>query len=450
MEGLFSKKRIGLVLSGILSVTIVLTGCGSNTSGSGSPTPKSSNSPSETSSQSNEKVTLSVAVLAEDLDYWKTTSQSDSFKKLLPNVTLDLQSFKDVDSLYKSLMVRQAANEVPDLFYVKPYKLIDLKSSLYVWDKSDPLVQMNSAVDSLNELKAGDGKYYGLPMKQFGEWVFYSKSIFSELGLTIPKTWDQFVSTGKAIQDSGKYQGLALGGKDAWPQYPFVGQLYSSMFNAPNIDNEAAMKDKPFSPDGNYYKAFEKVEQLYKSGAVGKSPLGIGYPEAEQMFANKKAGMMAIGQYYYSDFITMGGDVKDLGLFPLPVVNDPNEKNRQVTNIDLPFCISKNSKHIDVAKKVLEWYFSPEVYKPYLEQRAMSSTIKGIDPQNVFTEASKQYPTQTFLALAGEDNFVKLQKETKWDSTVIGAQMLAGKDFRPIFEDLNQKWTAGRQKFGIK
>ena len=99
---------------------------------------------------------------------------------------------------------------------------------------------------------------------------------------------------------------------------------------------------------------------------------------------------------------------------------------------------------------MLEWYFSPEVYKPYLEQRAMSSTIKGIDPQNVFTEASKQYPTQTFTALAGEENFVKLQKETKWDSTVIGAQMLAGKDFRPIFEDLNQKWTDGRQKFGIK
>ena len=47
MERLFSKKRIGLVLSGILSATIVLTGCGSNTSGSGSPTPKSSSAPSE-------------------------------------------------------------------------------------------------------------------------------------------------------------------------------------------------------------------------------------------------------------------------------------------------------------------------------------------------------------------------------------------------------------------
>ena len=146
----------------------------------------------------------------------------------------------------------------------------------------------------------------------------------------------------------------------------------------------------------------------------------------------------------------MGGDIKDLGLFPLPVVNDPNETNRQVYNIDLPFCISKDSKHIDVAKKVIEWYFSPEVYKPYLEERAMSSTIKGIDPQNIFTDASKQYHTQPFFPKAGEENFVKLQKETKWDPTVVGALMLAGKDFRPIFEDLNKKWTAARQKFGMK
>jgi raffinose/stachyose/melibiose transport system substrate-binding protein len=440
MSRLLVKKGIGLVLAGILSIMIVLTGCGSG----------SNSTNSNVSSNSNGKVTLSVAVLAEDLDYWKQTSQSDSFKKLLPNVTLDLQSFKDVESLYKSLMVRQSADEMPDLFYVKPYNVIDLKDSLYVWDKSDPLVQMNKAVDQLNELKAGDGKYYGLPMKEFGEWLFYSKSIFSELGLTVPETWDQFVSTAKAIQDSGKYQGLALGGKDTWPQYPFVGFLSTAMFNDPNTDNEAAKTNTPFSPDGNYYKAFEKVEQLYKSGAVGESPLGIGYPEAEQMFASKKAGMMAIGQYYYADFLTMGGDLKDLGLFPLPIVNDPNETNRQVYDIDLPFCISKDSKHIDIAKKVIEWYFSPEIYKPYLEERAMSSTIKGIDPQNIFTNASSQFNAQSFFPKSGDESYVKLTKETKWDSTVVGAQMLAGKDFRPIFEDLNKKWTAARQKFGMK
>lgn len=87
---------------------------------------------------------------------------------------------------------------------------------------------------------------------------------------------------------------------------------------------------------------------------------------------------------------------------------------------------------------------------PYLEERAMSSTIKGIDPQNIFTAASMQYNAQPFFPKAGEENFVKLQKETKWDPTVVGALMLAGKDFRPIFEDLNMKWTAARQKFGME
>lgn len=436
------KKGIGLILLGILSIMIVLTGCGK---GANAPQPSDAAS---NGTNSNEKVTLSVAVLAEDLDYWKEMSNSDSYKKLLPNVTLDLQSFKDAASLTQALKVRQSANEMPDLFYIKPYDLVDLKDSLYVFDKSDPLVQMNTAVDKLDELKAGDG-YYGLPMKEFGEWVFYSKSIFSELGLTVPKTWDEFVNTAKAIQTSGKYDGLALGAKDGWPQYPFVNYLGPVMFNDPNSVNEAVKTNTPFSPGSTTYKGFEMVEQLYKSGVVGKSPLGIGYSEAEQRFADKKAGMMAIGQYFYADYLKMGGDLNDLGIFPMPLVNDPNETIRQVYNVDLPFCISKDSKHIDVAKQVLQWYFSPEVYKPYLEDRAMSSTINGINPENIFTETSKQYPTQPITLNAGNEDYNKLNRETQMDASAIGAQMLAGKDFRPMLEVLNEKWTAARTKYGM-
>ena len=187
---------------------------------------------------------------------------------------------------------------------------------------------MNKAVNALEVNKAGEGKYYGLPMKQFAEWVYYRKSVFSELGLQGPQTWDEFVNTAKAIQDSGKYQGLALGGKDAWPQYPFVGFGPFTFFNDDNTDSKAAKTDTPFSPEGNYYKAFEKVEKLYKSGATGKA-LGIGYSEAGQMFASKKAGMMAIGQYYYPDYVKNGGDIQDLGIFPLPVVND--KRNEQTS-----------------------------------------------------------------------------------------------------------------------
>ena len=118
--------------------------------------------------------------------------------------------------------------------------------------------------------------------------------------------------------------------------------------------------------------------------------------------------------------------------------------------VDLPFGISKTSKHIEEAKKVLEWYFSPEVYKEYLTERTMSSTINGVDADNIFTDTSKTLNVTPFYIKDGNEESVKLANETKWDGNAIGQQMLAGKDFRPIFEDLNKKWTSARKKLGIQ
>lgn len=442
-------KGICIALASLTITATVLAGCGSNQDAQQSQGSQGSGNQVESASPSKEQITLSVEIFAEDLDYWQKKSQEEAFKKALPNVKLDIQSVKDSTELLKTLKIRQAADEMPDLFYMKPDHVLQLKDSLYLWNADEPLVKMNTAVDKLEVNKAGEGKYYGLPMKQFAEWVYYRKSVFLELGLQVPQTWDEFVSTAKVIQDSGKYQGLALGAKDAWPQYPFVGFGPSTFFNDDNTASEAAKTDTPFSPDGNYYKAFEMVEKLYQTGATGKA-LGIGFSEAGQMFASKKAGMIVVGQYYYPDYVKFGGDIDDLGLFPLPVVNDKSETNRQVTMVDLPFGISKNSKHIEEAKKVLEWYFSPEVYKEYLTERTMSSTINGIEADNIFTTTAKTLNVTPFYIKDGDENAVKLSNETKWDGIAIGQLMLAGKDFRPIFEDLNKKWTSARKKLGIQ
>lgn len=445
------KKSISLVIAALMLFAVVLTGCGTSATpaSSGAAATVSQTSAATTAAQvdSSKPVTLSVEIFAEDLDYWNKHIQDDSFKKALPNVKLDIQSVKDSDELKKTLLVRQSAKEMPDAFYLKPDHIMQLKDSLYLWDKSDPLVQMNKTMDQLKILDAGDGKYYGLPMKEFAEWVYYRKSIFTELGLQVPQTWTDFVNVAKKIQDSGKYQGIALGLKDGWPAYPFLGQCPSNISNRPNLDNENVAIDAPFAPGTPYYVAYQRFDQLIKTGAFGKA-LGISYSEAGQMFASKKAGIIVIGQYYYPDYVKYGGDLNDLGLFALPVVDKAGETNRQATVIDIPFALAKDSKNIDLGKKLLTWYFSPEIYQPYLTERTMTSTIKGIDAQNLFTDASKNMKVDQFIQGQGDEKAVKLQNEVKYDMTAAGQQMFSGKDYNGILADYDKNWAAARKKFG--
>ena len=118
--------------------------------------------------------------------------------------------------------------------------------------------------------------------------------------------------------------------------------------------------------------------------------------------------------------------------------------------IDLFFGISKNSKNVDIAKKYIAWFFSPDVYKTYITDRYMSSTINGVDADNIFAAAQKNMGFDLQVYVPGDDNYTKLLGETKFDVKAIGTMMMSGKDYKTMLADCNKKWKAARAKLGIK
>jgi raffinose/stachyose/melibiose transport system substrate-binding protein len=395
-----------------------------------------------------DKVTLSVGLLAEDLDFFQAHINDASFKKMLPNVNIDFQQSKDTEEMSRIERVRMAANEIPDVFYVKPYDILPLKDSMALWAPTEKLVKENKFVDTF-AVNINNGKYYGLPMKTFYEWVYYRKSVFKELNLTVPATWDQFIAVAKKIKANGKYIPIALGAKDTWPTYPFNEFMPHLISGDPNILADVAKQDKPFGPDGGFYKSYTMIDTLYKAGVFG-DPLGTSWPEQEQLMAAKKAAMTCVGQYFLPDYKKMGGDMNDIAVFPLPVGSAARPIKKQMAMLDLFWAVGKNSKHPAEAQKFIEWFFSPSIYKAYLTDRFMSSTIKGIDAANIFSEGLKKYNYQPFLYVPGDENYTKLVNETKFDAKTIGSQMLAGMSYKDLLADFNQKWADARKKLGIK
>ncbi|HEX2927810.1 MAG TPA: extracellular solute-binding protein, partial [Ruminiclostridium sp.] len=343
----------------------------------------------------------------------------------------------------------QVANELPDVIYMKPDHILELKSSLLPWKKDEELVKQNKYVDILANNKDGDGSYYGLPMKVFSEWVYYRKSIFKELNLQIPKTWDDFIKTAETIKASGKYIPIAMGGKDCWPCYPFNEFMPLVVGNNANLLTDIARQDKPFGIGSAFYKAYSMVDRLYKADVMGK-PLDTSWSESEQLMASKKSAMLLAGQYFLGDYKNFGGDMNDIAVFPLPMTNNRNEPKKTIVVVDLFLGISKNSQNVDLAKKYIEWFFNTDIYKPYICDRYMTSTIKGVDSENMFTKAMKDQKIETFMYVPGDENYTKLVSETRWDTKTIGTMMLAGKDYRSILSEYNEKWKAAGIKLGIK
>jgi raffinose/stachyose/melibiose transport system substrate-binding protein len=443
-----SSRAISLVLGMAFAVTSIgLSGCGAQETTSSSS--EATQTTQETAKASGEPVTLQVGLLAEDLDFFQQKITEDSFKKQLPNVTVDFQQYKDTEEMIKNQKIRQSANELPDVIYMKPDRILELKNSLLPWGKDEELVKQNKFVDTLDNNKAENGGYYGLPMKIFSEWVFYKKSVFKELNLQVPKTWNDFINTAKAIKANGKYIPIAMGGKDSWPCYPFNEFMPLLVGNNPKLLTDIAKQDEPFGTGSAFDTAYGMADQLYKADVMGKA-MGTSWSEAEQMMSSNKAAMLAAGQYFLPDYKKNGGDMNDIDVFPLPVVNNSNEKIKSITMIDLFFAVSKNSKNAETAKKYISWFFSPDVYKSYITDRNMSSTINGVEADSIFAAAQKNLNVELQIYVPGDDNYTKLLGETKLDVKAIGTAMMAGKDYKTILADYNKKWKAAREKLGIK
>jgi raffinose/stachyose/melibiose transport system substrate-binding protein len=394
-------------------------------------------------------ITLTFGIMPDDLDYWTAMVNDSSFKKILPNVKIDFQMYNSTEEMIYSQKIRKAIGDLPDIFYIKPNHIVELRDACMVWGPNENLVKINKYMDIYEVNSAGKGLYYGLPMWAFSEWVYYKKSIFKELNLEIPKTWNELLSLVKIIKNTKKYIPIAMGAKDLWPVYPFNEFLPHLVSNDPYILSNLAKQDEPFGPGSAFFKAYQMTDELYSDDIMG-DPLNTTYIESENLFINNKAVLIFLGQYFLSDYIKFGGDVNDLGVFTMPVVSNPNEQNRAIGIIDHFLVINKNCKYKEEVKKIFSLFFNPVNYKKYITEKSVSSTINGINAENLFTEAEKKQNFKLFMYIPGNENYTKLANETQFEVKSIGQMMLAGKSYKEILADFNIKWKQARKKFNIK
>jgi raffinose/stachyose/melibiose transport system substrate-binding protein len=393
------------------------------------------------------KITLKMALFANnDYQYFTETKPlAEAYKKTNPNVTIELEKFKDTEDYENAMKIRSSANELPDIMTLKPYMLVNFK---------DLLLSLNDLNASKNNLYAEkyavEGKVYGIPTTTINEFVYYKKSVFKELNLSIPKTWDEFVNLAKTIKANGKYIPIALGAKDVWPDYPFNEFMPCLEANDGAYWNAMAKLDEPFAKDKPFYKAYAKIKKLYDTAPFGSSPLGISFDQSTQMFVAGKAAMIAAGQWFVvGNYVAAGGDMNDLGIFYLPVRNTLKDPFIATAMADGFYGIPKTSKYAEESKKFMEWFFTV-YYTEFVNAMKTYPTMKGVTLNDPFwkqaVDALGKEKISYVVYDGGGINFTKIKDLIAFDVKRIGQDMLTGADLDKMMTDLNKKWKEARNK----
>ena len=263
--------------------------------------------------------------------------------------------------------------------------------------------------DSFKSVVTVDGRVYGAPQTttQAGA-VVYWKPDYEELGLEIPKTWDEFLANCDALEAAGKTS-LMLTGGDTWTtQVLFLGDFYNVLAEAPTFADDFTAGTVKFATTLAALRSWEKYNDLV--GRYNADASAATYQEACTSMGTGAVSQWIILTQCIPEILREHPDAKEnIGVFGIPG-DDPDNAGLTVWE---PNCwaIYADTPNKEAALAFMEFWFEEENMDTYIELFGANgpSYIKGytlpesvcpairVDMQSYFDEG-KTAPALEFLS----------------------------------------------------
>lgn len=261
--------------------------------------------------------------------------------------------------------------------------------------------------DTYKECVTVDGVTYGVPLccGNIGG-ILYWKPMYEELGLEIPKTWDEFLANCETIKESGYNAVLSADAKTSSTQLLFLADYYNVLAEDPTFTEEFEAGRAKYATNEAAFKSWQKYEDVLPYLQDGHEACGL--EDGYELFASgESAHWIYMSSIIPSMYEIYGAEVVDnIGIFPIP--GDDPENTGLTTWQPESLYINKNSEKLDACLEFIEFFISDEALDAY--NTAMSpdgvSSIKGYTTQSIYSlvaeaqeyfDAGKTTPAQEFV-----------------------------------------------------
>ena len=280
------------------------------------------------------------------IEFWHTLSESRvitaieeaaaRFEEIYPNITIETMAYGNYDQIYEFVNKTDKENR-PNLIFCSPELILEYNKSnsivtldsflnnKYVIESTGEMMgftqeQLDDLVDNFyNEGRIlDDGKMYYLPLYRLTNVLYYNKSVFDELGLEAPQTWEDVENCIQVIKENYP-DSIPLGCESTEDLFITLAAQYGSDYTSNKGDNYRFVNDTN--------KSFvSKFAEWYQKGWFTSD-----YPHGPyDDFANGKI-LMSIAssagvRYHYPNKID-GEYAFELGVAPIPQVDPSNPKS---------------------------------------------------------------------------------------------------------------------------
>ncbi|WLQ08169.1 ABC transporter substrate-binding protein [Arthrobacter oryzae] len=388
-----TPRRWSVLAGSVTAAALVLTGC---SAGGG----ESSDAKTITWLVDNTENTLTYAEkLAED------------FHAANPDIKVEIETRPqggDGDNIVKTKL---ATGDMADVFSYNTgslFQQINPEQNL-VPLTSEPF--MDNVSESFKPVVTAGSEAYGVPVGTGSAGaVLYNKKVYQDLGLSVPKTWAEFMENSRKIKDAGVAP-IIQTYQTTWTSQLFVLGDFANVAAAnPAFAEDYTANKVKYSTDPAAIKGFEHQEEAFKAGLFNEDFASATYAQGLEKLVNGDGAQYPILSFALPEIkVSYPDQLNDLGLFPLP--GDDASKNRLTVWLPGGVYLPKSTENVEEAKKFLAFIASKEgcasqtaavgANGPYLVEDCtlpddVPAAVKDMLPY--FEDESKNSPALEFLS----------------------------------------------------
>ena len=285
------------------------------------------------------------------------------------------------------LRARLAKNDIPDVILMggdsnytefgSSGVLLDLSNEAFINSVQPNYLKM------LYDINADKSKTaYAIPYATNASGVLYNKDLFKKAGVTIPETWDEFVTVINKLKAAG-IQPFELTFLDSWTCLP----AWNSMAPVLAPENFTSDRKEGKTTFAASHKVILDKYLTILENSNGNDFMGTSYDDGNKKFANGQAAMMINGNWAIPEFVKTNPDI-NVDLFAFPSTNNP-AKNTITSGVDVAIAISAKSKKRELAKDFVSFMVRRDVAQEYVDEQFAFSAVIGVEQKNKTVEGIK-------------------------------------------------------------
>ncbi len=256
-------------------------------------------------------ITLSVYHYLDQTD--KTTAPNfqylvDVFEKENPGIKLNFE-YGYGESFHDKLQTMAMSGQLPDIILLYPGERTSQVTSAGLVKDLRPYLKghEDEFADMAMQPQGANGEIWELPEDISVTSIMYTNNrLLKELGLTVPKTYEELLAQGPIIRAAGLIP-LSIANKDAWPmQSCLAGMLVERTCGMEWFD-KALSGEASFS-DPEFVRAMEIIKELYDKQMFSPGTNQLAYGQGLDDFVNEKAVYLIDGGWTVNNMV---GELSD-------------------------------------------------------------------------------------------------------------------------------------------